>query len=127
MPTMSRLAVSTFLIASAVLLAGCSGTFEASVANQSPHPVNVQLTYTKWYGSKQVILQERLAPGDATRLGPIKAPANRARLEATPLGISSPRAALGIRSGETTAHVIGVFLDRGIPGVEWRVIDADRN
>ncbi len=124
---MSRLAVSAFLIVFAAVLTGCSGTFEASVANQSSHPVNVQLTYTKWYGSKQVLLQERLAPGDATRLGPINAPANRARLEATPLGISSPRAALGIKSGETTAHVIGVFLDRGIPGVDWRVIETDPN
>lgn len=124
---MSRLAVSACLIVFAAVLTGCSGTFEASVANQSSHPVNVQLTYTKWYGSKQVLLQERLAPGDATRLGPIKAPANRARLEATPLGISSPRAALGIKNGETTAHVIGVFLDRGIPGVDWRVIETDPN
>ncbi|GAB5497338.1 MAG: hypothetical protein Phyf2KO_24180 [Phycisphaerales bacterium] len=124
---MFRLAASALLIVFTVLMTGCRGTFEASVANQSSHPVDVRLTYTKWYGSKEVLLQERLAPGDATRLGPIDAPAGRARLEATPLGISSPRAALVIKSGETTAHVIGVFLDRGIPGVDWRVIETDRN
>lgn len=107
-------------------LAGCSGTFQANVANQSPHPVTVKMTYTKWYGGKKVLLTERVAPGDAARLGPIDAPASGARLEAYPEGIAAPRSSVNISSGETTAHVIGVFLDRGIPGVEWRIIETDR-
>lgn len=123
----TRTTTGLLMLLLAALLTGCSGTFEASIANQSPHPVNVQLTYAKWYGSKKVLLQERLAPGDATRLGPIKAPVGRARLEATPEGIAAPRASLSIKSGETTAHVIGVFLDRGIPGVDWQVIETDRD
>jgi hypothetical protein len=106
---------------------GCSGTFQANIANQSSHPVTVKLTYTKWYGGKQILLSQRVAPGDAARLGPIDAPRSGARLEAHPEGIAAPRAAVNISSGETTAHVIGVFLDRGIPGVDWRIIETDPN
>ena len=118
---------NTALVALLAALAGCSGTFQANIANQSPHPITARLTYTNWYGSKQVLASTRIAPGDAAKLGPVDAPRSAARLEALPEGIAAPRASLNISSGETTAHVIGVFLDRGIAGVEWRLIDTDLN
>ena len=115
------------LLAVLGLLAGCSGTFSANVANQSPHPVRVDLVYTTWSGGTKVLDSTRLAPGDAVVLGPAKAPRSAARLFAHPEGIAAPRASVNIPSGQTTAHVIGVFLPRGIPGVDWQVIDRNPN
>lgn len=115
------------LAAMLAVLAGCSGTFSANVANQSPHPVHVDLVYTSWYGGTKVIDSKRLAPGDAAVLGPAKAPRFSARLFAQPEGIAAPRASVNIPRGQTTAHVIGVFLPRGIPGVDWRLIDKNPN
>jgi len=116
------------MLATFAALAGCgSGTFQANIANQSAHPVTARLTYTNWYGSKQILATKRIAPGDAARLGPVDAPRSAARLEAQPEGIAAPRASINISSGETTAHIIGVFLDQGIPGIEWRFIDKNPN
>ena len=106
---------------------GSSRTRFANVANQSPHPVRVDLVYTSWYGGTKVLDSKRLAPGDAAMLGPAKAPMSSARLFAQPEGIAAPRASVNIPSGQTTAHVIGVFLPRGIPGVDWQIIDRNPN
>ena len=127
MRTHTKTMTSAALACVAAALAGCSGTFHANVANQSSHPVTVKLTYTKWYGGKGTLASKRIAPGDAARLGPVDAPNSGARLEAYPEGIAAPRSSVNISSGETTAHVIGVFLDRGIPGIDWRIIETDQN
>ena len=109
------------------LAAGCSGMFSANVANQSPHPVRVDLVYTSWYGGTKVLDSKRLAPGDAAVLGPAKAPRSVARLFAQPEGVAAPRASVNIPSGQTTAHVIPVMLPRGFAGVDWRLIDKNPN
>ena len=109
------------------LAAGCSGTFSANVANQSANPVLVRLAYTSWYGGTKVLETQRLAPGDAAMLGPVKAPRSSARLFAQPEGIAAPRASVNIPSGQTTAHVVPVMLPSGIPGVDWKLIEQDPN
>lgn len=108
-------------------LAGCSGTFSANVANQSAHPVRVDMVYTAWYGKTKVLASKRLAPGDAAVLGPASAHRSVARLFAQPEGVAAPRASMNIPSGRTTAHVIGAALPRDLSGVEWRLIESNPN
>lgn len=108
-------------------LTGCSGSFSANVANQSTHPVRVELGYTSWTGATRVLDSKRLAPGDAAMLGPAKAPRSSARLFAYPEAVAVPRASVNIPRGITTAHVIGAFLPGNVPGVDWRVIEKNPN
>lgn len=115
------------LVALVALAAGCSGTFRTNIANQSPHPVKVELVYTSWYGGTKVLATKRLAPGDAVVIGPVQAPRSSGRLFAQPEGIAAPRASMNIRSGETTAHVIGAMLPSGIPGVDWKLVERNPN
>lgn len=115
------------LAAMLAVLAGCSGTFSANVANKSPHPVSVQLTYTSWFGKTKVLETQRLGPGDAATLGPVKASRSWARLLAQPEGIAAPTARTNIPGGETTAHILPTTLQSGIEGVRWRLIEREQD
>ncbi len=111
----------------AAMAAGCSGTFSANVANQSPHPVRVELAYTSWYGGTKVLEAKRIGPGDVAEFGPTKVPRSHARLLAQPEGIAAPRASVNIPSGQTTAHIVPVTLPSGIEGVKWRRVEGSPN
>lgn len=115
------------LLALVGTLGGCSGTFRANVANQSAHPVRVELVTTTVYGGTKVLATERLAPGDAAVIGPVTGPRRWGRLFAYPEGIAAPRGSVDIGSGETTAHVVGVFLPQGVPGVDVKIVERNPN
>ena len=108
-------------------IGGCSGTFRANVANQSAHPVRVELVTTTVFGGTRVLGSERLAPGDAAVIGPVQGSRRWGRLFAYPEGIAAPRASVDIGAGETTAHVVGVSLPQGVPGVDVRIVERNPN
>lgn len=124
---LGRISAGFMLLTLACAIGGCSGTFRANVANQSSHPVRVELVTTTMYGGIKVLGSERLAPGDAAVIGPVRGPRRWGRLFAYPEGIAAPRASADIGAGETTAHVVGVFLPQGVPGVDVRIVERNPN
>jgi len=122
-----RIPAGLFLMAIGNATCGCSGTFRANVANQSAHPVRVELVATTKYGGTKVLASERLAPGDAAVIGPVTGPRRWGRLFAYPEGIAAPRGSADIGAGETTAHVVGIFLPQGVPGVDVKIVERNPN
>jgi len=60
------------LVAAAVLLSGCTASYEVNVRNRIDQPITAEMRTGNPKGQSEVVVRERIGPGDRKRVGPVR-------------------------------------------------------